>query len=68
MDVPMKHGGTRKGAGRKPAPDGTAKVSYGTKLEPLVIEYLRECDNAASTIESTIKRSKAFRDWLGLRG
>jgi hypothetical protein len=59
----MKHGGQRPGAGRKPAPEGTLKQPYGTKLDPVVIEYLRECDNAASTIEATIKRSKAFRDW-----
>jgi hypothetical protein len=64
----MKHGGQRKGAGRKPAPDGTAKIAYGTKLDPVVIEYLRECDNAASTIESIIKRSNAFREWLKSRG
>lgn len=63
----MKHGGKRKGAGRKPAPDGTAKVAYGTKLEPVVIEYLRQCSNAAETVESTIKRSKAFRDWMKSR-
>jgi len=64
----MNRGGTRKGAGRKPAPDGTAKIAYGTKLDPVVIEYLRECDNAASTIETTIKRSKAFREWLRSEG
>lgn len=59
----MKHGGKRKGAGRKPAPEGTAKVPYGTKLDPVVVEYLRQCDNAAGTIEDTIRRSKQFRDW-----
>jgi|TARA_R110000824_G_scaffold15044_3_gene63603 hypothetical protein len=62
----MKHGGKRTGAGRKPAPDGTAKIAYGTKLDPVVVQYLRECDNAAETIETTIKRSKAFREWLRL--
>ena len=66
----MKHGGKRAGAGRKPAPagTGTTKVPYGTKLEPVVVEYLRECGNAAATIETTINRSKAFREWLRLRG
>jgi hypothetical protein len=62
----MKHGGKRAGAGRKPAPDGTAKIAYGTKLDPVVIEYLRQRANAAETIETTIKRSKAFREWLRL--
>jgi len=64
----VSHGGQRKGAGRKPGPDGTAKIAYGTKLDPVVIEYLRQRANAASTIETTIKRSKAFREWLRLRG
>ena len=34
----MKHGGKRVGAGRKPAPDGTAKIAYGTKLDPVAVE------------------------------
>jgi len=64
----MKHGGQRKGAGRKPAPDGTAKIAYGTKLDPVVIEYLRQCSNAAETIETTIRRSKGFREWRRSEG
>ena len=64
----MNRGGQRKGAGRKPAPDGTAKIAYGTKLDPVVVEYLRQCGNAAATIESIIKRSNAFREWLKSRG
>lgn len=59
----MSHGGKRKGAGRKPAPSGAKKVSYATKLDPLVVEYLRSRENAAATIEVTIKRSKEFREW-----
>jgi len=38
----MSHGGKRKGAGRKPAPDGTAKVPMTIKVEPQVREYLRQ--------------------------
>jgi len=64
----MKHGGQRKGAGRKPAPDGTAKIAYGTKLDPVVIEYLRQCSNAAEMIETTIRRSKGFREWRRYEG
>lgn len=59
----MSRGGKRKGAGRKPAPAGTLKVQYATKLEPQVVKYLRQCKNAAETIETTLKRSKAFREW-----
>ena len=42
MSDNRQHGGKRAGAGRKPAPDGTAKVPYGTKLAPIVVEYLRQ--------------------------
>ena len=56
-------GGKRQGAGRKPAPAGTAKVPMTIKVEPELREYLRSCDNATETIETAIKRSKAFRDW-----
>jgi len=56
-------GGKRKGAGRKPAPAGTVKIVYGTKLPPEVIKYLRQCENAAKAVETAIKRSKAYREW-----
>jgi len=64
----MSHGGQRKGAGRKPAPDGKAKQPYGTKLDPIVVAYLRQRANGAETIETTIKRSKNFRDWRRSEG
>jgi hypothetical protein len=55
-------GGKRKGAGRKPSPN-PIKVPYGTKLEFDVVEYLRQCENAAKTLEDVIKRTKAFKQW-----
>jgi hypothetical protein len=58
-----KQGGKREGAGRKPAPAGTIKVAYATKLTPEVIKFLRQCENAAETIDDTLRRSKAFREW-----
>jgi hypothetical protein len=58
-----KRGGKREGAGRKPAPVGTAKVPYATKLAPLVVEYLRQRENAAQAIETAIERSKDYREW-----
>jgi len=58
-----KHGGKREGAGRKPAPEGTAKVPYATKLAPLVVEYLRLQENAAQAIETAIEKSKGYREW-----
>jgi len=59
----VNRGGKREGAGRKPAPVGTIKVAYATKLTPEVIEFLRRCENAAATIDDTLRRSKAFREW-----
>lgn len=58
-----KRGGKREGAGRKPAPEGTIKVSYATKLSPRVVEYLRSRENAAQAIETAIERSKDYRAW-----
>ena len=59
----MTSGGKRQGAGRPPSPDGTAKMSYNTKLRPEVVKYLRQCENAAQAIDEAIRRSKAFRVW-----
>jgi hypothetical protein len=58
-----KRGGKREGAGRKPAPEGTAKVAYATKLAPLIVEYLRQRENAAQAIETAIEKSKGYREW-----
>jgi len=62
MSEPTR-GGKRKGAGRKPAPAGTAKVAYGTKLTPEVVEYLKSLGNAAVTLDETVRRSKGFREY-----
>lgn len=59
----MNHGGKREGAGRKPAPEGTTKVPYATKLSPMIVEYLRQRANAAGTIESLVEKSKDYREW-----
>jgi hypothetical protein len=64
----MTHGGKRDGAGRKPAPEGTAKVPMTIKVEPELREYLRACANATATIEDALKRSKAFREWKAKSG
>ena len=57
------HGGSRPGAGRKPAPPGTTKVTLSVKIDPQIREYLRQCDNATATIETALKRSAAFKRW-----
>ena len=56
-------GGKRKGAGRKPAPDETAKVPMAFKIEPELCEYLRSRENATAVVELALKRSKNFKEW-----
>ena len=59
----MNRGGKRKGAGRKPAPQGTHKVPMTIKVAPDLRQYLRRCENATEAIETALRRSKDFRDW-----
>ena len=61
----MSHGGKRKGAGRKPAPD--AKQPISARVSPEVKSFLAEQANASETIDETIQRSKAFRMWKAAR-
>lgn len=57
----MSHGGKRKGAGRKPAPD--AKQPISARVSPEVKAFLADQANASETIDETIRRSKKFKDW-----
>lgn len=57
-----KHGGARKGAGRKARPD-EKKVPVAIKLEPQLVKYLATCDNKTAVIEEALKRSRGFRAW-----
>lgn len=57
----MSHGGKRRGAGRKPAPD--AKQSISARVSPEVKAFLATQTNASEAIDKTIRRSKAFREW-----
>ena len=59
----MNRGGRRKGAGRKPAPAGTIKVQYCSRLCPIVVRYLKTRKNAAATIEESLRRGKEFKEW-----
>jgi hypothetical protein len=58
----MNRGGKRKGAGRKPAPEGARKLAYNTKLAPDLIDYLRSLNNAAEAIDLAIRESKQFKE------
>ena len=58
----MNRGGKRKGAGRKPAPEGVKKQPYNTKLAPDLIDDLRSLDNAVEAIEAAIRESKQFKE------
>lgn len=57
------HGGKREGSGAKPLPPGEKKLQYATKLPQDVIAYLRSRENAAVTIERTLRRTKDFKEW-----
>jgi hypothetical protein len=63
----MTAGGKRPGAGRKPSPNGTTKISYATKLAPRIVEYLRASGNAAQTIEQAVERTPAYKKWAAER-
>lgn len=61
----MPSGGKRIGAGKKPGKFGT-KSGFTLKLSPDVLEFLREAypDGASQHVESTIRKQKAFKEWL----
>jgi hypothetical protein len=57
-------GGARKGAGRKPGPNGK-KVDKNIALTADVWAVLtRDGETAGSAIETRIRRSAAFKAWL----
>jgi len=56
-----RHGGKRKGAGRKPAPDRAKKIPISIKVKPDLVEYLRSTANATATIEAAVERSMGYR-------
>jgi hypothetical protein len=62
-----KRGGKRAGAGRKPA-RGEAKVTTSIEVTPTLKEYLSQCEQSQSeVIESAIRKTKSFRQWLESR-
>lgn len=56
----MTHGGRRKGAGRKPAPDSRT-IPKSIKVSQDVADYLAE--RGTGVIEDAIRRTKDFREW-----
>jgi len=59
----MTHGGKRSGAGRPPTSTPN-KIMVSKKLDPILVDYLKSQDNATDVLETAIRRSKHFRDWL----
>lgn len=57
------HGGARPGAGGKPGPDGK-RVKQSFTLPELVVEYLQTTDSISRTIETAIRKSTGFRQFL----
>ena len=64
----MSHGGKREaGPGKSlgaPPKRGTAKVPFSGRATPDVVEFLRQTGNLSETVEETVRRSKAFREWI----
>ena len=64
----MTHGGKREGAGR-PLLRGERKETTSMRLTPTVLAFLRESgESSAEVVESAVRRSVAFREWLLNRG
>lgn len=58
----MSQGGKRKGAGRKPRPDGKGRtVPKSIKVSQEVADYLTEY--GTGLIEDAIRKTKAFKEW-----
>ena len=56
-------GGKREGAGRK-ARRGERKQSLTIRITPTLRAFLDAQDaSAADTVEDTVRRTKAFREW-----
>lgn len=55
-----KHGGKRKGAGRKAAPDSRS-VPKSIKVSQEVADYLSE--HGTGIVEDALRKTKAFREW-----
>lgn len=61
-------GGARKGAGRKPGPDGK-KIDKNIALTPTVWAFLvRDGETAGSAIETHYRKTAAFKTWLKSQG
>jgi hypothetical protein len=57
-------GGTRDGAGR-PQLHAEKKINTSIKITPTLQRYLNELGPSQSeAIEQSIRKTKAFRDWL----
>jgi hypothetical protein len=57
-----KHGGSRKGSGRKPNEDGQGRsVPKSIKVSQEVADYLAE--TGTGIIEDLVRKTKAFKEW-----
>ena len=65
-DLKSPGGGKRKGAGRKPGRHG-AKVTLATRVSEDVKAFLESTGNASQTVDETVRKTKAFREWMKSR-
>jgi hypothetical protein len=59
-----KHGGKRKGAGRKASPDSRS-VPKSLKVSREVADYLAA--KGTGLVEDAIRKTKSFREWIKSR-
>jgi len=55
-----------KRAGRKPGRYGV-KVTLATRVSEDVKAFLGSTGNASQTVDDTVRKTKAFREWVKLR-
>ena len=60
----MSNGGRRDGAGRKPICAALKRVPVCIKLDPRVVEFLRHKGAYGNWIETLIRTSEPYREWL----
>jgi hypothetical protein len=60
----MNHGGKREGAGRKASPE-SRNVPKSLKVSRQFADYLSEV--GTGIVEDTLRKTKAFRDWVAKR-
>ena len=64
---PMRSGGKREGAGRKVS-HGERKETTTVRLTPTLREFLaRDGESIGDQVETIVRKTRAFREWMKTR-